>query len=67
MLSSRAVNLRSFIVCSSFVTVLFPTAALAQTTRDDGIKAFVRGDYVEAARLCSQSDIAHPNYEQAAN
>ena len=51
MLSSRAVNLRSFIVCSSFVTVLFPTAALAQTTRDDGIKAFVRGDYVEAARI----------------
>jgi acyl-[acyl-carrier-protein]-phospholipid O-acyltransferase/long-chain-fatty-acid--[acyl-carrier-protein] ligase len=24
-------------------------------------------DYVEAARLCSQSDSAHPNYEQAAN
>ena len=22
-------------------------------------------DYVEATRLCSQSDIAHPNYEQA--
>ena len=24
-------------------------------------------DYVEAARLCSQSDSVHPNYEQAAN
>jgi len=24
-------------------------------------------DYVEAARLCPQSDSAHPNYEQAAN
>lgn len=42
---------RALVVRIFAAALLVPSAALAQDERDGGIRAFVRGDYVEAARI----------------
>ena len=42
---------RSLLICAAVIAILPAAAAVAQNGRDDGIKAFMRGDYVEAARI----------------
>lgn len=44
-------TLRSLLIGAAVVAILPAAAAVAQDGRDAGIKAFLRGDYVEAARI----------------
>jgi hypothetical protein len=50
-LSGSMATLRSLLICAAVLAILPAASALAQHGRDEGIKAFVRGDYVEAARI----------------
>lgn len=38
-------------LCSALLALLIPATAAAQSQRDDGIRAFIAGDYARAARL----------------
>jgi hypothetical protein len=42
---------RSLLICAAVIAILPAAAAVAQNGRDEGITAFVRGDYVVAARI----------------